>query len=198
LCIPYERHESLTLSTKFFLSYLKAPGLVGAIAPSSVFLAKALCRHAHGAQHLIELGAGTGAITQHLRDEFPAATLVAVERDAPMAAALQRRFVTCIVVADAIQARTDLFKGIPEQSVTVSSLPFRSLPETVAEQVITLLRDFLLASPKRRLVQYTYGQRVPFNSPHRTLVWKRQKLILRNIPPAWVWTLQQSGIQPVS
>lgn len=115
-----------------------------------------------------------------------------------MAAALQRRFRTCTVVADAIQSRKDLFKGIPDQSVTVSSLPFRSLPETIATQVITLLMDFLLASPSRRLVQYTYGQRVPFDSPHRALVWKRQKLVLRNIPPAWVWTLQQSGTKPLS
>jgi phosphatidylethanolamine/phosphatidyl-N-methylethanolamine N-methyltransferase len=181
----------MTLRAKFFLSYLKAPDLVGAIAPSSVFLARALCRHAHGAQHLIELGAGTGAVTESLRAWFPAATMVIVERDAPMAAALQRRFATCTVVADAIQLRKDLFTGIPDESVTVSSLPFRSLPALVSEQVITLLRDFLLESPKRRLVQYTYGQRVPFESPDLGLVWKRQKLVLRNIPPAWVWTLQQ-------
>ncbi len=165
--------------------------------PSSVFLAKALCHHARGARHLIELGAGTGAITQHLRAEFPGATLVVVERDAAMAAALGRRFRTCTVVADAIQARRDLFEGIPEQSVTVSSLPFRSLPESIAAQVITLLRDFLMASPKRRLVQYTYGQRVPFNSPHQALVWKRRKLVLRNFPPAWVWTLQQVATKPL-
>lgn len=171
---------------------------MGAIAPSSIVLAKALYRYARGAQHLIELGAGTGAITQYLRDEFPDTTLVVVERDARMAAALQRRFASCIVVPDAVQTRKDLFKGIPDQSVTVSSLPFRSLPETVAATVIILLRDFLMASPKRRLVQYTYGQRIPFDSPHRTLVWKRQKLILRNIPPAWVWTLQQSGKKPIS
>jgi phospholipid N-methyltransferase len=101
------------------------------------------------------------------------------------------------VVADAIESRQDLFQGIPDASVTVSSLPFRSLPETVAQQVIALLKDFLLASPKRRLVQYTYGQRVPFDSPHRALVWKRQQLVLRNIPPAWVWTLQQSHVHAV-
>lgn len=171
---------------------------MGAIAPSSAFLAKALCRHARGAQHIIELGAGTGAITQHLRKEFPGVTLVVVERDAPMAAALQLRFGNGIVVADAIQARTDIFIGIPDQSVVVSSLPFRSFTEAVATPVITLLRDFLLESPKRRLVQYTYGQRVPFGSPHRALVWKRQELILRNVPPAWVWTLQQSGTKPLS
>ncbi len=180
------------MRAKFFLSYLKSPDLVGAIAPSSAFLARALCRHAHGARHVIELGAGTGAVTAHLRHEFPNATLVVVERDATMAAVLRQRFLTCTVVADAIESRKDLFCDIPDASVTVSSLPFRSLPEAVSQQVITLLMDFLLASPQRRLVQYTYGQRVPFDSPHRALVWKRQKLVLRNIPPAWVWTLQQS------
>lgn len=121
-------------------------------------------------------------------------TLVVVERDALMAAALQRRFGACTVVADAIQGREELFEGIPDQTVVVSSLPFRSLPEIVALQVITLLSGFLLANPQRRLVQYTYGRRVPFDSPHPALVWKRQKLVLRNIPPAWVWTLQQSGL----
>lgn len=171
--------------------------MVGSIAPSSIFLAKALCRQAHGAQHLIELGAGTGAITRQLREEFPAATLVVVEQNALMAAALQRKFGSCSVVADAVQGRQDLFKDIPEQSVVVSSLPFRSLPAAVASEIITLLSDFLLASPKRRLVQYTYGQRVPFDSQHPALVWRRQKLVLRNLPPAWVWTLQQSGIKTV-
>lgn len=180
------------MSTKFFLSYLNAPGLVGAIVPSSVFLAKALCQHARGARHIIELGAGTGAITRYLHEEFPEVTLMVVEQDGPMAAALERRFGKDIVVADTIQSRQDLISGIPDQSVVVSSLPFRSFPETIAMPVISLLRDFLLASPERRLVQYTYGQRVPFRSPHQALVWKRQNLVLRNIPPAWIWTLQQS------
>ncbi|MDB5764240.1 MAG: hypothetical protein JWQ21_3235 [Herminiimonas sp.] len=189
-------YESLILSTTFLLSYLKAPFLVGAIAPSSMFLAKALCRQAEGAQHLIELGAGTGAVTQHLHEKFPETSLVVVERDMLMAAALRRRFGTCTVVADAIQDREDLFKDIPDQSVAVSSLPFRSLPETVAAKISALLKNFLLASPKRRIVQYTYGQRVPFASPHPALTWKRQELILRNVPPAWVWTLQKSTNRP--
>jgi phosphatidylethanolamine/phosphatidyl-N-methylethanolamine N-methyltransferase len=181
------------LSTKFLLSYLKAPGSVGAIAPSSTFLAKALCRHARDAQHLIELGAGTGAITQHLREEFPEIPLVVVECDAHMAAALRWRFGACTVVAEAIEDREDLFKDTPDQSAVVSSLPFRSLPEAVAAPIIGLLKDFLLESPKKRLVQYTYGQRIPFDSPHPSLAWKRRELILFNVPPAWVWTLQKSA-----
>ena len=119
--------------------------------------------------------------------------MVVVEQDAGMAAGLQQRFSSCSVVADSVEARPDLFRDIPEQSVVVSSLPFRSLPTEATQKIIVLLKDFLLSSPKRRLVQYTYGQRVPFNASHADLVWKRQGLILRNMPPAWVWTLQKSG-----
>jgi phospholipid N-methyltransferase len=186
-------HESPILSAKFLLSYLKAPDLIGAVAPSSAFLAKALCRHAEGAQHLIELGAGTGAVTRHLCEEFPQTSLVVVERDRGMAAALRRRFGACTVVADAIEDRADLFKDIPENSVAVSSLPFRSLPETVAAQISLLMKQFLLASPKRRIVQFTYGRSVPFDAPDPALVWQRRELILRNFPPAWVWTLQSAA-----
>lgn len=125
--------KGANLRATFFLRCLRSPDSVGAVAPSLVFLAKALCRYARGAHHVIELGAGTGAVTKHLRDEFPVADLVVVERDATMAAALQRRFNTCTVVADAIQARNDLFKGNPEPLVTMLYLPFRSLPVTVAE-----------------------------------------------------------------
>jgi phosphatidylethanolamine/phosphatidyl-N-methylethanolamine N-methyltransferase len=193
-------HESQTLRKKFLLSYLKAPGLVGAVAPSSIFLAQSLGRQACGACYIIELGAGAGAITEYLQKSFPGIPLVVVEQDAEMAAALQRRFSSCSVVADSVQARPDLFQGIPEQTVVVSSLPFRSLPKEAAQKIIVLLKDFLLSSPKRRLVQYTYGQRVPFIASHADLVWKRQELILRNMPPAWVWTLQKSdaGESPVS
>ncbi|MET3132097.1 phosphatidylethanolamine/phosphatidyl-N-methylethanolamine N-methyltransferase [Oxalobacteraceae bacterium GrIS 1.11] len=186
------------LRAEFFLSYLKSPASVGAVAPSSASLAKGLCRHARGAHHLIELGAGTGVITEHLRDKFPDTSLVVLERDAPMAAALRRRFRTCVVVADAVEERKDLFKDIPAQSVAVSSLPFRSLPEAVAVDIIALLKDFLMASPKRRLVQYTYGRKAPFDSPDVALVWTRQTLVLWNVPPAWVWTLEQARAAPES
>jgi phospholipid N-methyltransferase len=197
LGVSSRKSRGLVLSANFLLSYLKSPELVGAIAASSTYLAKALCRQAEGAHHLIELGAGTGAVTQHLCERFPQTSLIVVERDMLMAAALRRRFRTCTVVADAIQDRKDLFEDIPEHSVAVSSLPFRSLPAAMAAQISVLMKNFLLVSPKRRIVQYTYGQRVPFDSPHPDLVWRRQEFILRNVPPAWVWTLQKSAMRTV-
>lgn len=60
---------NLTQSWRFFKGYVHEPRVVGALMPSSRPLALALCdryRRHQGAAHVLEVGAGTGAITRHL------------------------------------------------------------------------------------------------------------------------------------
>ena len=165
--------------------------MVGSIIPSSAVLARSLSRHAHGAEHIIELGAGTGVITHHLDRNFPLIPLVVVERDSRMARALRARFSRPTIVAANVEECAHLFDNIPKASTVVSSLPFRSLPLPVADEIIRLLTIFLLAAPQRQLAQFSYGHREPFTAPTASLAWIKHELVLRNIPPAWVWTLQQ-------
>ncbi len=165
--------------------------MVGSIIPSSAVLARALSKHAHGAEHIIELGAGTGVITHQLDRSFPRVPLVVVERDARMASALQVRFPRPTIIAANVEDCAHLFDNIPDASIVVSSLPFRSLPVPVGAEIIGLLCAFLFTSPKRQLAQFSYGHREPFPIPASHLVWTKHELVLRNIPPAWVWTLQQ-------
>ena len=54
---------------RFLTSYLRKPNVVGAVAPSSQALAVALCepcRRFGGPARILEVGAGTGAVTRHL------------------------------------------------------------------------------------------------------------------------------------
>jgi phosphatidylethanolamine/phosphatidyl-N-methylethanolamine N-methyltransferase len=179
------------VKTKFLLHYLKAPSMVGSIIPSSAVLARSLSRHAHGADHIIELGAGTGVITHQLERTFPLVPLVVVERDSRMAGALRARFPRPTIVAANVEDCAHLFDHIPDASVVISSLPFRSLPVPVADDIIRLLSAFLLVSPQRQLAQFSYGHREPFSVPNANLRWTKHELVLRNFPPAWVWTLRQ-------
>lgn len=188
--------QKVILSTKFFQSYLKAPGLVGAILPSSRWLANALCRHTRGALHILELGAGTGAITEQLRATFPNVPMIIVEREAALAAALELRFGRCKVVAMCLHEAPELLNGLPADTTVVSSLPFLSLPQGVAEPTVALLKAFLLHDRRRKLVQYTYGPQRPFDPDSDMLAWRREELVLRNLPPAWVWTLQIRSSEP--
>ena len=74
--------------------------------------------------------------------------------------------------------------------VLVSSLPFRSLPPPWHQRTRAAIERFLLADPRRRLVQYTYQPRAPFEtSPASPLVWRCRRTVWHNLPPAWVWEL---------
>lgn len=165
-------------------------GMVGAVAPSSTRLARAMAVAAEGAGRVVELGAGTGAVTAALLERHAAATLTAVEIDPHWAAALSRRFpgvdVHCAPADEVLQrlAATD------EAVVLVSSLPFRSLPPYWHARTRAAIERFLLADPRRRLVQYTYQPRAPFEpEASAPLVWRCRRTIWHNLPPAWVWEL---------
>ncbi len=170
------------------------PSMVGAILPSSRFLARAMAEAADGAEFLVELGAGTGAITEALQERHPRTPTVAVEMEAVLAKHLHRRFPAVDVrAAPAHRVLAELHEGT-ERTTIVSSLPFRSLPARWRETTSHAIEHFLLAHPERRMVQYTYQPLVPFKlRAKQALQWRRVELIWRNMPPAWVWTLGPRG-----
>lgn len=60
---------SLEHRLRFLQQYFRHPHVVGAVAPSSVSLAAAVCRpyrHHQGRARVLEVGAGTGAITRYI------------------------------------------------------------------------------------------------------------------------------------
>jgi phospholipid N-methyltransferase len=82
------------------LSHLfRAPALTGAVAPSSQFLARAMADAAHGAGHIVELGAGTGAVTRALARQHAQASLTLVELQPALARRLARSFPQARVIA---------------------------------------------------------------------------------------------------
>ena len=91
---------------------LTRPSLVGAVAPSSRHLARAMNAQVGMADALIELGAGTGAVTEALHRAAPARPLLAVELQPDLAAGLQRRLPTiemaCAPAHEVLAARRAL------------------------------------------------------------------------------------------
>ena len=171
------------------------PAMVGAILPSSRYLAGLMARAADGAELLIELGAGTGAITEGLRERHPLVSTIVVELQPELARHLRERFPGIEVRAEPAHAVLADHQAGPPGAVVVSSLPFRSLPSPWRERTSLAIEHFLLAHPRRRLVQYTYQPRVPpFELTHLSaLRWRRVGMVWRNAPPAWVWELGWSA-----
>jgi phosphatidylethanolamine/phosphatidyl-N-methylethanolamine N-methyltransferase len=183
----------------FMLVAAARPSTVGAILPSSRHLADAMARAACGAQRLVELGAGTGAITEALCEQHPNVPTLAVELDPLLAQHLRERFPQIDVRAAAAH---EVLRALPTRqgpTALVSSLPFRSLPLRLRLRSSLAIERFLIDQPSHRLIQYTYQPRVPFDLRlPGALRWRRLDVVWRNVPPAWVWELRAEERTPVS
>lgn len=164
------------------------PREIGAVVPSSPGLARRMARFINPSTQggVIELGAGTGVVTQALLEHgIQPERLVAVELSPSLAKVLHQRFPDAhVLCGDAANLRRLLRRTgiprLPEPLTIVSSLPLRSLP---APKVHGIVREIgALIRPEGRWIQYTYAlahRRFPqgFIRHQSSFVWG-------NIPPA--------------
>ncbi len=175
------------LADSLLVQFLRSPALVGGIVPSSTVLARAMSRQAAGFEAIVELGAGTGAVTRQIVADHPRARLWIIEREPALARRLQTAGAHARILTGCVHECEAALLAQPARAVAVSSLPFRCLPDPVAAATIASLQRFLLAHPARRLVQYSYGLREPFALTDGRLAWRRVERVWRNVPPAVVW-----------
>lgn len=152
-----------------------------------------MSREAAGYAAILELGAGTGPITQQLAQDHAGSSLTVFELDSVQAGRLALQHPQAKVWDGCLHDRSDVLAAAPLRAVAVSSLPFRSLPPEVLKPTVDVVEAFLNAHPQRKLVQFTYGLRVPFVPTCAELVWQRRCRVWSNLPPASVWTLQRAG-----
>jgi phosphatidylethanolamine/phosphatidyl-N-methylethanolamine N-methyltransferase len=174
----------------FLKRWLKDPLRIGAIAPSGRELAAAMARQvpAGSVEPVIELGGGTGVITQALLEAGIAADrLIVVERDEALHAWLVERFPAVrILHGDAADLRSLLSPlGIERASAVVSGLPLLAMRESVRDRIIA--DSFALLGPNAPFIQFTYGPASPIPRRKLGVQGELKRLILNNLPPASVW-----------
>jgi phospholipid N-methyltransferase len=167
----------------------KAAALTGAVAPSSRYLAGAMARAAHGADALVELGAGGGSVTRALAAVYPGLRLVVVELRNDLALRLHREFKSVEIHAEPAATVLRNLRGLPAATCIVSSLPFRSMPKASKRETVSSVLDFLGTGAGRFMVQFTYYPGAPFPVPAE-YTWRKTAWVARNLPPAAVWVLE--------
>lgn len=161
--------------------------ITGAVLPSSARLAHEMAQLALGSDHVLELGAGSGAVTRELAKVVGTDRIHAVELQERQAEQLRRRFPKIHVTQGAADMALDTCQQPGVVSV-VSSLPFRSLPTGIKQSTIASLLRYLASRKNARLIQFTYGLRAPFDAGSE-FRWTRVGWVFANLPPASVWLL---------
>lgn len=175
----------------FLRELVAQPGAVGAICASSPRLAARMAAwvdpDADG--WVVELGGGTGVITQALlaRGVAPERLFV-VEQSARLAAHLRQRFPLITVLQGDAAELPALLAGasagrarLPVRHI-VSGLPLLSIPEPCRQRI--LQAGAAVLAPDGRLLQFTYALRGPSPWQQAGLACQRRERVLANLPPA--------------
>jgi phosphatidylethanolamine/phosphatidyl-N-methylethanolamine N-methyltransferase len=182
----------------FFAKWLRAPLRVASVTPSSARLARAMTAGLPDGEGLvIELGGGTGPITQALLEAGVASEdLLVIERDRHFHRLLSQRFPDISVLhGDAFDlaslVRTNGYQS-PVRAI-VSGLPM--VPMSARAQTTILRQALALTNGRGPFVQFSYG----LSSPIKPSVKADLRLnshcvaqVWRNVPPARVWVYEHS------
>ena len=171
----------------FLLGAFRNPKGVSAFTPSSPSLARAIAGEVDiGREGLIvELGPGTGAITNALLARGIAPKrLFLVERDWEFVTVLRRLYPTLDVRwGDALRLE-DFLTPTGRVSAVVSGLPILHLPPQARRALVN--RSLARQSAGGLFIQLSYGWQPPVPVQARVSIAK--KTVWSNFPPAHIWT----------
>lgn len=178
---------------RFLRGALARPRSVGAIAPSSPALARAIAAQIDPIfpGKILELGPGTGVVTQAIVDMgIEPERLVMIEYDPHFASLLAQRFGrACVIEGDAFDLANTLGnRGAPFAAI-VSGLPLLNQPPQRRKALIDAALDRL--APGAPFIQFSYGLKPPVLGTLKAPV-QLGAFVWRNLPPARVWVYRRA------
>lgn len=180
----------------FLRKFIKHGKRVASFAPSSRALARAMCARvdAHRPQVIVELGAGTGAVTREVARRMHAdSRLIAIEIDPTFADHLRHAVPKAEVVVADVKDLPDVLAsvGVTRFDLLLSGLPTPSLPKRLNAIVLdTIARS----SPDAVFSQLTIMPWVYKPTYVRLFEDVAFNLVVKNAPPGGVYHCQ--GLKP--
>ena len=163
----------------FIKKFLSCPRKVGSITPSGRQLSEEIAKQAimlSGVNPLVELGPGSGAITNFLPKDT-----ISIEVDDGFAELLKSKYPErCVINTDA----TNYLLNLKRPVTIVSSIPLIGNPN--ANNIKDAVKMSYSAGMIETLITYSYGRKSPYSKCNfKSEI--RTKFILFNIPPANIW-----------
>ena len=187
---------TLTDTTLFLQEWLANPQRTGSLVPSSRKLAAAMARWlpSDPESFVLELGPGTGAVTQALLERgLREDRLVAIERNPKLAHLLRERFPDARIISGDAWHLDDLLRRqrqpIASVGAVISSLPLLNFSVEQAEDLAQKIRAVL--EPQGTWVQYSYRIHEPRSRGSTDFRLLASKIVWLNLPPARVSVFQK-------
>lgn len=177
----------------FIKQYIKHPKEIGSLIPSSESLSKMMTASIIGnGDTLIELGAGTGVFTKHIKLKFSNHKLYVFEKNTNFHENLLK-----INNIDLYCNALDMTKIIDinqnKVSDVISGLPLRSIDNEISNVILS--HAFYLLINGGQFIQFTYGFKSPINNDflkEHNMVLDKKIYVINNIPPATIYIYKKT------
>ncbi|GII60746.1 methyltransferase [Sphaerisporangium krabiense] len=182
----------------FFRQFVRSPATTGAVAPSSLRLARVVSAPVpeRGDPVIVELGPGTGVFTGEIQRRLAGrGHHLAVEINPLLATRLARRHPgATVVVADAADLPRLLAEhGLDHADAVVSGLPWAAFPGALQDRLLGAISDVLVKGGAFTTFAYVHARALP-----PALRFRRRLLetfeevvagrtVWANLPPAFVY-----------
>lgn len=186
--------DRLESELRFFKGWLDQPKAVGTPFPTSSHTGRAMASLIDMGSGLpvLEIGPGTGVITRAiLKRGLPPHQLFAIECAPEFAAALKRDFPGVRVLTGSAFELDEVLGELKDTifDCVVSAIPLLNFKMASRIQYVEDMLDRIPAG--RPVIQVTYGTKSPVPSGSGSFAVKRADFILRNVPPAHLWTYRR-------
>lgn len=178
-------------SLSFLKQYVTKPRTVGAVLPSSKYLADKMMQNIDfdSARCIVEYGAGTGVFTEQILSLRKADTVVLIfENNIEFYSLLKEKFknqqnIHIINDSAAYVGKCLNQHDFEYADYIISGLPFASLPQDVSQNILSQTKKSLKPGGSFITFQYTLIRKDFIGQYFNNITIKRE---LRNIPPAYV------------
>jgi phosphatidylethanolamine/phosphatidyl-N-methylethanolamine N-methyltransferase len=180
----------------FVREFLRSPGSVGAVWPSSPALAREIIRSAQvaTADFVLEIGPGNGAFTGEILSSLrPGARFLAIEKSVELARGVAERFPAVRVVAGCATELDSHLDGHGSPDSVVSGLPWAAFGEPLQESLLRQITAALHPDGTFATFAYFGPHRLKAGRAFREKLGKhfreirRSPVVLANFPPAFVY-----------
>jgi len=184
------------MSLHFFREFLRSPGSVGAVWPSSQALARSMVRAANvsTADFVLEIGPGNGALTGPILESLrPGARFLAIEKSTDLARSVAGKFPSAQIVAGCATELAVHLDGHGSPDSVVSGLPWAAFGEVLQDTILKQVTSSL--HPDGTFATFAYfgphwlkagrAFRKKLGAHFREI--RRTPVVIANIPPAFVY-----------
>ena len=175
---------------KFITEVLKSGGTIGALSPSSSFLAEKMLKpiHFEEAKCIVEFGPGTGVFTTKLLEKMnPDSKLLAFEINPAFHEELKTIDDNRLIVINDSAEKIDHYltlHQLEKADYIVSSLPFAMIPDEVVDAILKNSIEALASKGKYIQFQYSLNALSKLKAIYSKV---KINFTFLNLPPAFVF-----------